>query len=164
MSEKEFEEIIRRKELGIRILSIVYLVLIIAIYFSISLYLSNVSEDDMRVHQSIVVLIITGVIGTYSKNLYISLVGMVFNDEERFFTEKIKQEKMRVEGIVNYLTILLLVAFLTNFTDHDIYLKIAIACISALTLLIIIAIYFKFDPFEKDEKISKGNEDHDYKE
>lgn len=148
MNEEELKKYLEYKELGVTILSGVYIGLILVIYITIGAYISDVDNSEQSIYQSIVPLIITGIIGGFSKGFYFSLVDLIFDNCEELVTEKVKRNNRKIEGLINYITILLLLRFLINMnTNENIFLNIAVIAIGCLSGLMIISFYFKFTPY-----------------
>lgn len=153
MNEEEFKKYIRRKEKGVSILTWSYLVLIFIIYLMVTMYISDGNRDELSFYQSIVPLIVTSLIGSFSKGYYFSLVDLIFDNYKELVTDKVERNNRKVEGIVNFLTIVLLLRFLADMNTHEnIFLTLGIVASSCLILLYVIAVYFKFEPLTKEKE------------
>ena len=152
MNEEEFKKFIKHKELGVSILSVIYIGLILVIYLTVFLYINELKNSEQDVYQSIIPLIITSVIGGYSKGFYFSLVDLIFDNEEKLVTEKVKKSNRKIEGMINFITIMLLVTFLISINTYESpLLTVAIIAIYSLISLLVVGMYFKFTPFTVEE-------------
>lgn len=153
MNEKKLKKYIARKEKGVFILTWTYLILIMIIYLMVSMYISDGNRDELSLYQSIVPLIVTSLIGSFSKGYFFSLVDLIFDNYKELVTDKVERNNRKVEGIVNFLTIVLFLRFLADINNHEnIFLTIGIVASSFLIFLYVIAIYFKFEPLTKQKK------------
>lgn len=134
---------IKKKESFAKFIKYLYLSLIGIIYLSIAIYLAVYLTEESSMYQSIILLIITGIIGTYSKNLYFNLIEYIFDNKESL-TTKIKQDNQKVEIIINWITLILIIGFIQVFLPDNIYMKIAFFAVIGLIILPFIILAYKF--------------------
>ncbi len=154
LEEETFKKYIEEKELGIKCLSIVYIILITAIYICLYLYINSNSSREIIGVQSFLLLIVTTILGNYSKELYLNLTNVILNYQEKMITPLIRSYKMFVTVWVNYITVILLLSYMGKviLDLNNVYFHIVGVLFSILLMLVgVITIFFKISSYEDQE-------------
>lgn len=135
---------LKERVLGSKILSGIYIILIIIVYSFISTYIYTTQDRTNESIQSLILVLITSFLGTYSKQFYESMVYMIFNFEVDLIPYEVNRMMLKSFAMTNWLTILLLSAFFSHVLKGHLNVITLIAIICIPSFLYIVALFFKF--------------------
>lgn len=134
----------RERYVGSKILSGVYLTLIFLVYIFIFIYISSdMNSGQSKVH-SLILVLITSFIGTYSKQYYESMIYMIYNFEIDSVPKEINRIILRDFAVTNWLTLLLLSSFFVHTLKDHVSLFVLLGVIALPHLLYLVGLFFKF--------------------
>lgn len=134
----------RERYVGSKILSGVYLVLIFLVYIFIFIYISSdMNSGQSKVH-SLILVLITSFIGTYSKQYYESMIYMIYNFEIDRVPKEINRIILRDFALTNWLTLLLLSSFFVHTLKDHVSIFVSLGVIALPHLLYLVGLFFKF--------------------
>lgn len=138
----------RERYLGSQILGKVYFTLIFFVYVFVYIYITSDMSKEYSNIQSLILVIITSFIGTYSKQFYESMLYMIYNFEPDRVPKEINRSILKNFAVTNFLTLMLLSAFISNLLKNQVSIFLLIGIIAIPFSLYIIALFFKFTDSE----------------
>lgn len=136
---------IRKRLFGVKLLSVIYIVLLSVIYYFVNIYVKSNNFTNSEHMQSIILILITSFMGTHSKEYYISLVQMIYNHQIECIPNVANKIILKITTVVNFLTLILLSKFLVEILTGRSSKLTLIAILVIPTLLYAISLYYKFN-------------------
>ncbi|MEX3492059.1 hypothetical protein [Staphylococcus saprophyticus] len=140
---------INEKNLGVKILSWFYLVIIFILYGSIYCYIQYSNSIEIASVQSLIILIVTTIGGNYSKQFYFNLVSLIIYHNETLETVVMKKWKAIVDTIVNYITLILLQVYVMQVVENIYFTIAGFTILVFLSISAVIAQFFKISSYDE---------------
>lgn len=152
INKEVWEDFIKEKELGVKILSCFYVIIIFVMYSSVFLYIKFSKNTEIVSLQALIILVLTVIGGNYSKQFYFNLTSLIIYYDQSLETLKMKKNKAKVETIINYLTLFLLQVYITQVVENTYFKIISISILFFLSVSILIARFFIISSYDEELK------------
>lgn len=149
MNNEIWEAFINEKNLGVKILSWFYLVIIFVLYGSVYCYIQFSNNIELASVQSLIILIVTTIGGNYSKQYYFNLASLIIYHDEKLETVVMKKWKATIDTLVNYVTLLLLQVYVMQVIENIYFTIAGVTILAFLSFSGVIAHFFKISSYDE---------------